>query len=179
MLSSQQSQSETLGHITLPTGSLPCIRCRNIFLFLWQAASVAIIIISLDIASHTSSQRQDSSSILHFNGNFDFSRLWACKVFQPVPLRQKGGLPGAVFFRVCFTASILLVFRGGLDLAAGSTQVHTHPTSKMQAEIGMFVEESEIWLKIHVCVLPCSPPSFTLTANPTESTGRRKLLWIG
>lgn len=115
MLSSQQSQSETLGHITLPAGSLPCIRCRNIFLFLWQAASVAIIIISLDTASHTSLQRQFSSSILHLNGNFDFSWAVGLRTVSAAAARQMGGVPGDEFFRVQPSTS------------SGPIQIHTHP----------------------------------------------------
>lgn len=59
---------------------------------------------------------------------------------------------------------------GAVNLAAGPTQPHSHPAAKIWGE------EREIWLKIPFHVLARSPPSFTLTANPTESTGRRKLL---
>lgn len=42
---------------------------------------------------------------------------------------------GALIFRVCFIGLTLLVLCWGLNLAAGPTQNHTHPTGTMQVEI--------------------------------------------
>lgn len=96
---------------------------QKYFSLLWQAASVAIIIISLDIASHTSSQRQDSSSTLHLNDNFDFSGLWGCEVVQPLPLRSRGCQSFSQGVLPPFRAFSLLGW--GPNLAAGPCHIHT------------------------------------------------------